>query len=50
MWENSLWEGVNQKVGVLNILDIKNMKNSTAEAIGKYGYTFDIEQAGSCRE
>lgn len=45
VWENFfMGRELTKKVGVLNILDIKNMKNSTAEAIGKYGYTFDIEQ------
>jgi len=46
VWENFfMGRELTKKVGVLNILDIKNMKNSTAEAIGKYyGRELDIDR------
>jgi len=45
VWENFfMGRELTKRIGPLAYLDIEKMKHSTAEAIAKYGHTFDIER------
>jgi simple sugar transport system ATP-binding protein len=45
VWENFfMGRELTKRIGPLTFLDVEKMKRLTAEAITKYGYTFDIEQ------
>jgi len=45
VWENFfMGRELTKRMGPLAFLDVKKMKHLTAEAIAKYGHTFDIER------
>jgi len=45
VWENFfMGRELTKRIGPLAFLDVEKMKHLTAEAIAKYGYTFDIER------
>ena len=45
VWENFfMGRELTKRIGPLAFLDVEKMKHLTAEAMAKYGYTFDIER------